>query len=426
VFESRTDHDAFVPQSLEIAMHIINWVPPSFVAGGLCVAACLGQTFHISGVVTDSAGAGIEGAAVKLEKANIAATSAADGSFTLAGEPASSMRPIQAHLSGGIRPVVSNGGIRLHLDSPSHVEIAAYSLRGRMLFSLKETMGAGTHSFAMPIMGSGIHLYRLAIGNTEYSLKTMLSGHVPGTPSTQEQKRRHGALEKGAKASEAIEDVIAVSKDGYLIYRVTVTNSDTSGIEIEMVPSAGTVTDSDGNVYQTVRIGSQVWTAENLRTTKFTNGEPIPEVQDHSAWAKRTSPAYCYYKNTRDADTINRYGGLYNYYTVVYAGKLAPTGWHVPSNAEWNSLQNYLVVNGYELTVDNRTGFTPLRAGMRGGLDGLFCCHADTYTAGNGWWWTGTELDASYAWRRILNYDIDLPANTSDKRSGYSVRLVKD
>ncbi len=443
-------------------MRVINPLLAALLVCTLCSAAGAAQTIHISGVVVDSAGAGIEGAAVKLEKASIATTSAADGSFTLTGEPASSMRPIPARLSGGIRAVVSKEGLRLHLDSPSDVEIAAYSLRGRMLFGLKERMGAGTHSFALPIMGSGIHLYRVAIGNTQYSFTSMLPGHLESTPSAQEQKRPHGALYKGAKAAQVIEDVIAVSKDGYLIYRVTVANSDTSGIQIEMVPSAGAVTDANGNVYQTVRIGSQVWTAQNLRTTKFTNGEPIPEVHDHSAWAKRTSPAYCYYKNTRDTTAIKKFGALYNYHAVsAYEGNLAPPGWHVPSDAEWDTLQNYLITNGYnwdgtttenkiakslaartnweesgaagapgnEMWKNNKSGFSAVAAGYR-----EWAVSGDPYDyidfvgiGGYTGWWSATELDISYAWYRGMNRAyFEFRGGSIPKSCGYSVRLVKD
>jgi uncharacterized protein (TIGR02145 family) len=84
-----------------------------------------------------------------------------------------------------------------------------------------------------------------------------------------------------------------------------------------------TVTDVDGNVYHTVTIGGQTWMVENLRTTKYNDNTAIPKVTDATAWAALTTPGVCTYNNTDNADTINTYGRLYNWYTVS-TGKLAP------------------------------------------------------------------------------------------------------
>jgi uncharacterized protein (TIGR02145 family) len=119
----------------------------------------------------------------------------------------------------------------------------------------------------------------------------------------------------------------------------------------------GTVTDIDGNVYQTVKIGNQVWTVENLRTTRYNDGISINLITDSAAWSKSlirygaawskaSKGAYCYYNNMTDADSIKKYGALYNWYAID-TKKLAPKGWHVPTNAEWDTLQNYLIANGY-------------------------------------------------------------------------------
>jgi len=104
--------------------------------------------------------------------------------------------------------------------------------------------------------------------------------------------------------------------------------------------TAGKVTDIDGNVYDTVKIGTQIWIIENLKTTKYNDGTSIPMVTDSAAWINLTTPGYCWHKNT-SASYKNTYGALYNWY-AVNTGKLAPKGWHVPSDAEWTTLITYL------------------------------------------------------------------------------------
>src|SRR5665647_1584626 len=92
---------------------------------------------------------------------------------------------------------------------------------------------------------------------------------------------------------------------------------------------AQTVKDIDGNVYHTVKIGTQVWMVENLKTTKYNDGTSIPNIIDGTTWSNLTTPGFCFYNN--DAANKNIYGALYNWYTVN-TGKLAPTGWHVSTD----------------------------------------------------------------------------------------------
>ena len=101
-----------------------------------------------------------------------------------------------------------------------------------------------------------------------------------------------------------------------------------------------TVTDIDGNIYNTVTIGSQVWMVENLRVSKYRDGTSIPNVTDNTQWTNLTTGAYCYYDNNSSFNNI--YGKLYNWYAVNNSKNIAPLGWHIPSDAEWITLYNYL------------------------------------------------------------------------------------
>jgi uncharacterized protein (TIGR02145 family) len=98
---------------------------------------------------------------------------------------------------------------------------------------------------------------------------------------------------------------------------------------------AGTVTDIDGNTYNVIKIGTQIWMAENLKTTKYRNGDPIPNITDLTEWGQLTTGGFCTYKNTINTDTINTFGRLYNWYAVSDSRGLCPTGWHIPSSTEW-------------------------------------------------------------------------------------------
>jgi uncharacterized protein (TIGR02145 family) len=213
-----------------------------------------------------------------------------------------------------------------------------------------------------------------------------------------------------------------------------------------------TVTDIEGNVYNTITIGTQVWMVENLKTTKYNDGTVIPLVTDNTDWGNRTTPGYCWYNND-SAMYKNIYGALYNWYTVN-TGKLAPTGWHVPTDTEWTTLENYLIANGYnydgstsgyyyakslaattdwaidsgtgtignDLTKNNRSGFSALPGGYRNIGNGTF-----HYVGRYGNWWSSTEYYTGNAWYRGMYYGVSYVHRLNyDKQNGFSVRCVRD
>ncbi|UCE18461.1 MAG: hypothetical protein JSV84_16660 [Gemmatimonadota bacterium] len=185
--------------------------------------------------------------------------------------------------------------------------------------------------------------------------------------------------------------------------------------------SGTTVTDIDGNVYKVVTIGDQIWMAENLKTTKFSDGEPIPNVTDNSEWCSRVTPAYCWYNNnSSNRDTL---GGLYNWY-AVNTGKLAPTGWHIPSEAEWNILISYL---GGETVAGSRLadiGFRAQGAGQRTSDFGIFNLSPDLdkyWTITQGGW---EPTDVKYC--VLTRIAPSISWSSHPKSAGHSVRCVKD
>lgn len=199
--------------------------------------------------------------------------------------------------------------------------------------------------------------------------------------------------------------------------------------------SAGTVTDQDGNEYATIQIGTQVWMAENLRTTKYCNGDPIPNVTDNTQWSNLTTGAWSH--NNNDSQYENPYGKLYNWYAVDDSRNICPCEYHVPTDAEWTILTDYLggesVAGGkmksygtqYWLSPNtdatNESGFSGLPGGGRF-TNGTF------FTIGtNGYWWSSTEYDPTSAWSHILLYNSGNRFRTNYyKENGVSVRCLRD
>lgn len=218
--------------------------------------------------------------------------------------------------------------------------------------------------------------------------------------------------------------------------RVYATNSFGTSYSNEITfitTGAVTVTDIDGNVYNTVTIGAQVWMAENLKTTRYNDGTAIPTGLNDAAWQATTTGAYAIYDNNAANNTT--YGKLYNWY-AVNTGKLAPAGWHVPTDAEWTTLTTYLggeTVAGDKMkaatlwepytgiTNTNSSGFTGLPAGMRLN-NGVF-----TSVGGYGFFWSSTENSLSSARYRYLAYaNSSIHIAASAMGIGSSVRCVKD
>jgi uncharacterized protein (TIGR02145 family) len=206
----------------------------------------------------------------------------------------------------------------------------------------------------------------------------------------------------------------------------------------------GKVRDIDGNVYKTLTIGKQVWMAENLETTRFSDGISIPWVKDNMEWQQSTGPAYTWYAN--DPAMKDAYGALYNWHTIS-SGRLCPAGWHVPSNKEWSELTDFLGgtnMPGTPIQMDgelkstrtepqdhprwdkpnngatNITGFTAHPAGSRN-FAGFFLGLGQF-----GFWWTSTS-QYGQSWYRGMRYDnSDVFRATGNLNNGYSVRCVKD
>ncbi len=210
------------------------------------------------------------------------------------------------------------------------------------------------------------------------------------------------------------------------------------------------VTDADGNSYATILIGNQIWFAENLRTTKYNDGSNIPTGHTNEEWASLSNGAYSIYPHSQidnlnsDAEVMHTYGALYNWYAVE-TGSLCPTGWHVPTDAEWYAMESYIDPNindphakGWRSTYggiklktssgwkssgngSDAFGFSALPGGGRT-FYGTFGALGDISI-----WWSSSEFDETNAlFRSIDKHIMGVLRNNHYKRPGHSVRCVRD
>jgi len=227
----------------------------------------------------------------------------------------------------------------------------------------------------------------------------------------------------------------------------------TSSLNLNFEGWANTLTDVDGNVYKIVTIGSQTWMAENLKVTHYRDGTAIPNITDNANWGSSATGAYCDYSNSTTNGT--KYGHLYNWYAAVDSRNIAPSGWHVPTDIEWKTLENYLIANGYnydgaksenkiakslaaktywtnntgigtvgnDSTKNNAAGFNGFPYGYRYDFNGL------SYGFGLvAVWWSSTNL-----YNESISYDKNMSQSFVDgnvvngyKHYGIAIRCVKD
>lgn len=196
------------------------------------------------------------------------------------------------------------------------------------------------------------------------------------------------------------------------------------------------IKDSDGNTYNSVKIGTQTWLVENLKTTKYLNGDAIPNITEISSWNALSSGAYSDFDNNSGNSAL--YGHLYNWYVVKDSRKICPTGWHIPTNEDWLTLTTSLggtAVAGGKLKeagtvhwavpntqASNSSGFTALPAGYRY-ANGYFF---DLSEAVFFWTSSGSSANNGYAWSLFYNDEAAYEESNNDAKNGYSVRCIKD
>jgi uncharacterized protein (TIGR02145 family) len=214
-----------------------------------------------------------------------------------------------------------------------------------------------------------------------------------------------------------------------------------TGSEGGIVSNPGAGVTFNGYLYSSIVLGNgQEWMAENLRTSTYANGDPIPNITDNTQWSNLNTGAWVYYNNNIQYE--NPYGKLYNWFSVADARNLCPAGWHVPTDQEWTFMTDYLGgenVAGGKLKkigtsnwfspnyAGNESGFTALPSGQRI-LGGQFVYIDSNFYGSIGLWWTSSEYTDQYrAWRRNLSHeDITIGRDVNFKDNGMAVRCLKN
>lgn len=241
------------------------------------------------------------------------------------------------------------------------------------------------------------------------------------------------------------QDTLYVYKAGAIVYKSAVSIVDSLSFT-NIAPTPGIIADLDGNRYQTKTFGSQTWMVENLKTSKYRNGESINNLTEAADWSATSQGAWCNYNN--DAAYGIKYGKLYNSWAVNDPSNIAPAGWHVATDDDWTTLEAYVSTHygsslsigkalasttewptdagsstiGNDLSINNYSGFNALPGGFR--------CYLSTFyfEGEQARFWTSTSFSDTTAWMRYLYFNNNYVGiyKGALKNLGYSIRCVKD
>ena len=355
-----------------------------------------------------------------------------------------------------VYPTSMNGKsiVSFYAKQAGITQLNVFSIDGRKVAGISTGLQACNNRFELSLP-KGVFVIQVTGNEYAYSAKLLNQTETQGKPEIvyadiekpavfSPQKTKSSALNVTTMSYAAGDRLLYKGISGN--YSTIVTDVPTGDKTTNF--SFVACTDADNNNYTVVIIGTQTWMAENLKTTRYNDNTAIPLVTDNTVWT--TTPGYCWYNN--DAATYkDTYGALYNWYTVI-TGKLAPTGWHVPSDAEWTTLQSYLTASGYnydgstsgnyyakslaattnwttytdagtignDLTKNNSTGFSALPSGYRNS-NGF-----DFSSTSSSWWSTTIDDTGGILYRNLSYLKSDLNQVNNSLGNGYSVRCIKN
>jgi uncharacterized protein (TIGR02145 family) len=327
--------------------------------------------------------------------------------------------------------------IEFNANTPGNSTIGIYNLAGEKITEKSTYLEKGNHLFQVTGLINGIYMLRIKSSTYFYSGKLISQQINTNSPAIKYLcSPSDSKTESRLKSANAIVSMQYNTGD---LLKITGTSGIYKTIVMDVPTGNKTIpfdfiacTDGDNNNYSIVKIGTQVWMAENLKTTKYQEGSSITNTTDATTWKGLSTGAYCNYNNSET--NVTTYGRLYNWFAATDSRKIAPIGWHLPTDAEWTSLAGFLGDHpsgklkeqgtthwlSPNTDADNSSGFTALPAGYR--VSGIFF-YLGSYTT----FWSATEETTSNAWARELRYNYSDELRKSNfKTDGYSIRCIKD
>jgi uncharacterized protein (TIGR02145 family) len=351
-------------------------------------------------------------------------------------------------------PMTNHGNIEFTALAAGEYTIDLFSIAGKRVLTDKLDLTAGRHVLSIEGLSAGVYGLKIQAGNKLYSAKIISQGAASGSARITYARAKSidtnvNSTLKGATATNLV-DMQYNDGDRLLI---TATSGDYVTVK-SIVPSATATenidftacVDGDGNNYKTVIIGTQTWMADNLKTTKYLNGDIIGTTASATTDISLESTPKYQWAYEGNANNVDVYGRLYTWYAITDSRGTCPAGWHVPTDEEWTTLENYVANDGFSgregtvlKTVEgwlysglyceagtNEYGFDALPGGYRN-TPGTF--------SNNGYrsfWWSTTEYDSPNfgtisAWLRSFDYGETTSVRDKDgKKNGIAVRCVKD
>ncbi len=312
-------------------------------------------------------------------------------------------------------------------------------LTGRQVAQAESFFAIGIQSFSINGLYNGTYLIRVRSERYNYYGK-ILSRSAPGN-NTQIRLQGQSAGHPVPENLKQTETIVQMQYNTGDLLKFTGRSGIYGTVYMDVPTTSKTITfnfipciDFGNNSYNIVQIGDQWWMAENLKTTKYITGDDIPEVTGQANWMGLSTGAYCYFDN--DPDNASVYGCLYNWYAAIDNRNPCPAGWHVPTDDEWITLSTFLggeaiaggkmketgIIHWFSPNVGatNESGLTIIAGGNRsyGNFD---------FMGYGGSFWSTTPFDDIFAWNRdIFYYNTVANHSGADKKSGLSLRCVKD
>ena len=342
-------------------------------------------------------------------------------------------------------PMTDKSTLTILTPISGDVIITICDMAGKVLTQFKGYMENYTQEFSLSDIKKGLYVINVQGNGYQYSTKILSNGisnstgiiarknnnsqKVPDTKATNDSKGFQNSVDMIYNAGERLKFTAVSGYNSTVMTDIPTADKTVNFIFTECK-------DGDNNYYPVVQIGTQLWMAENLKTTKLMSGNAIPIVTDNVNWTTRTTASYCWYSNNESTYKIP-YGALYNYFAIL-SGMICPNGWHVPSDIEWTTLENslgggdeaggklketgLLHWNSPNTAATNESGFTSQAGGFRNSTQGQF-----SQIGIFGIFWSSTYNNPF----TIVRYlDNGSGSTTTDsffvKTNGASVRCLKD